>query len=102
MTYEPQEVDNLTMAFPTNISHLMPSMEEIPEEFKSYHNPWCKLFSEWFYKGISQSKLVAKESIDREKALRHIGTIMGSFEPKHEHKEATVAYLLSLWFERGD
>jgi len=25
---------------------------------------------------------------------------LGSFEPQHEHKEAAVAYLMSLWFEK--
>ena len=32
-----------------------------------------------------------------------IAAILASFEPKHEHKEAGAAYLLSQWFElRGD
>jgi hypothetical protein len=29
----------------------------------------------------------------------HLKAIMGSFQPKHEHKTAGVAYLMSLWFE---
>jgi len=39
------------------------------------------------------------DGIDQNKALRHIKAILGSFEPKHEHKEAAAAYLLSLWFK---
>ena len=96
-----QEVTNLEMAFPATVLHLMPEWEAIPQEFKRFNSTkWNKLFNQWFYSGIDQGALPkAKEGIDRTKALRHIRTIMGSFEPKHEHKEAAVAYLMSLWFE---
>jgi hypothetical protein len=40
-----------------------------------------------------------KEGVDVDKALRHIQAIMRSYQPKHEHKEAAVAYLLSQWFD---
>lgn len=37
--------------------------------------------------------------IGTQKVHRHISACLGSYEPKHEHKIAGVAYLLSLWFE---
>lgn len=37
--------------------------------------------------------------VDRYKALRHIHYILGSWEPKHEHKEAGAAFLFNEWFE---
>jgi hypothetical protein len=55
-----------------------------------------------FFKGLSQediNELIPKEGIDKIKALKAITSILRSFEPKHEHKEAGAAFLLSEWFE---
>lgn len=97
----PQEISDLDNAFPARVSHLMPPMAEIPKEFCDWNgqNKWQKLVSAWFFAGVKLGKVSPKEGIDTKKALRHIQTIMGSFEPKHEHKEAACAYLLSLWFD---
>jgi hypothetical protein len=38
--------------------------------------------------------------VDTNKALAHIQCIMMSFEPKHEHKTAGVAFLLDEWFSK--
>ncbi len=95
----PQEVDDLLMAFPAGIMHLMPKMEDIPDEFKHGHTKWNKFFSDMFFSGLDSMEFGRKEGIDPELAWRHIQCITGSFEPKHQHKEAAVAYLLSLWFE---
>jgi hypothetical protein len=43
-----------------------------------------------------------KEGVDGNLAFRHLSAIQRSFTPKHEHKEAAVAYLASLWFEDVD
>src|SRR5258707_7634560 len=91
----PQEIDEITMAFPANVMHLMPPYDDIPE----YDSKWEKLVSDWFFAGVRDLKLTPKEGIDQTKAFRHIKAILGSFEPKHEHKEAACAYLLSLWFD---
>jgi hypothetical protein len=37
--------------------------------------------------------------MEAQAAMRHVQYCMRSFEPKHEHKEAGCAYLLSLWFD---
>jgi hypothetical protein len=97
----PQDIDRITMAFPASVRHLMPAYEEIPDEFRNLNSrsKWARMFSDWFYAGLKDIKTTPKPGIDSEKALRHVGTIMGSFEPKHEHKEAACAYLLSLWFD---
>ena len=92
------EIDAVTAAFPANVSHLMPKMSDIPKEFHYGHTVWNKLVSEWFFCGVNNLKLTPKEGIDKDAALRHVKTVMGSFEPKHEHKEAACAYLLSQWF----
>lgn len=95
----PQEVGGIDISFPAKVSHLMPKYEDIPKEFKDGHTKWNDFFRDSFYCGISDLKLCPKAGIDPQKAIRHVRSVMGSFEPKHEHKEAAVAYLMSLWFE---
>jgi hypothetical protein len=83
---------------PKKLSDFLPSMEEIPKDFHSWNHPWQRVVAEWFHRGL-KSLPVAKDGIDRQAALAHINTILASFEPKHEHKTAGCAYLMSLWFE---
>lgn len=96
---KPTKLEDVDVAFPTTVSHLMPKYDDIPKEFKDHNNPFAALQAEWFFKGMKASKLIAKEYIDRNMAMRHLQSIQGSFEPKHEHKSAGVAYLMSLWFD---
>lgn len=59
------------------------------------HTKYNDLFSELFFSG---GKLNFKENLDEsfvEKALPYFKSLMGSFEPKHEHKEAICALILS-------
>jgi len=97
--YKIQDVSSMDLAFGCNALNLMPSYEAIPDEFKYGNTKWNKLFSDWFYFGIVNLHTTPKEDVNSSKALRHIETIMGSFEPQHEHKEAGVAYLFNEWFE---
>jgi hypothetical protein len=78
---------------------IMPRYEDIPADFRQFHNKWVRFFSDMFYVGIKIKQLKPKDGIDAAKALRHLRTIAVSFEPKHEHKEAAVAYLASQWFD---
>ena len=97
---KPQDVDEAELAFPGDTARLLPPWKDIPEEFKRHNGTvWNKLVGDWFFCGLSEVKLVPKDGIDQKKAMRHLQTIMRSWEPKHEHKEAGVAYLLSQWFE---
>lgn len=96
---KPQIVTDVDLAFPANVMHLMPKMEEIPVEFKKGKTKWNEFFSGMFYTGKLKFQVIPKEGINGSEASRHILCIMRSFEPKHEHKEAACAYLFSLWFE---
>ena len=97
----PQEVTNLDLAFGARALDLMPPMSEIPAEFKNHRNTWVKLQSDWLFHGLDKSATFQpRDGIDGACALRHLAVIQNSFEPKHEHKEAAVAYLASLWFVR--
>ncbi len=89
----------------------MPEYDTLPENFKKSHDPFCKAVSSWFFsgaKGIPNGLIIdgvafkAKPGVDTTKALRAIKAVLGSFQPKHEHKEAACAYMLSEWFEKSD
>lgn len=94
-----QEISDLDVVFPGNVAALMPKWEEIPEEFRRGHGRWDDVVNDWFFHGLKNSQWTPKPGVDTNKALRHIKAILASFEPKHEHKTAAVAYLLSEWFE---
>ena len=102
----PQEITEEFLAFPASVEALMPDRQDIPEEFSFQGvmngggTKWNKIVSEWFFKGLPKdTEFKPKDGIDAAMAIRHIGAIMHSFIPKHQHKEEACAYLLSLWFE---
>lgn len=96
----PQSIDDATFAFPASVEHLMPKYAEIPKEFKQWQGTkWNQFFDDAFFSGVKNVSFKPKPGIDAKAAWRHVQTIMRSFEPKHEHKTAACAYLLSLWFD---
>jgi hypothetical protein len=99
--FVPMSVEDVQLAFPAQVAPLMPPVEDIPEEFADYDNDWNRFVKDWFYQGIAGDKfpLEPKENVDILAAVRHVVTILRSFEPKHEYKLAATAYLLSIWFE---
>ena len=79
---------------------LLPPYATIPDEYKRGHTKWNKVVSRWFLSGLpKETRFVAKLGIDENAAKAHLRAILVSFEPKHEHKEAGCAYLLSKWFD---
>ena len=98
----PIEVTDVLLAFPGEVTHLMPSEEEIPEEFWQDDGSWTqRLFADVFFSGVHNLTLVPKPGIQPDVAWRHIRAIMGSFQPKHEHKEAACRFLLDSWFVKA-
>jgi hypothetical protein len=90
-----------------NIKH-MPKYDSIPDEFKRHSNPYVQAVSSWFFSGaqgrtngvvIDGVVFKAKLGVDATQALAAIKAVLGSFEPKHEHKEAACAFMLSEWFD---
>jgi hypothetical protein len=101
--YTPMPVTDIQVAFPADVSDLMPEYEEIPEDFRREcgdARPWIAFQRQWFFSGLRGVEIVAKPGVDKGLALRHLKVIQGSFEPQHEHKEAAVAFLASLWLEQ--
>lgn len=95
---KPIEVDDVLLAFPADVRHLMPTYAEIPEEFHRWSNEWNEIAGTWFHRGLNPDvKFYLRDGVDGDLMMRHLKCIMGSFQPKHEHKLAAVGYLLSLW-----
>lgn len=80
---------------------LMPAYRDIPDEYRDMcgETPFHKIQQQWFFEGLKKFPLDPKPGINRDDAIRHLAAIQGSWAPKHEHKVAGVAYLMSLWFE---
>jgi len=96
-----KEASDVDMVFPAKLAGFIPSMDEIPAEFKGFNlnNKWLRTQADWFFNGITIVNIVPKPDVDVQKAMRHLAVIQRSFEPSHEHKEAAVAFLMSEWFE---
>lgn len=63
--------------------------------FDKSSNPYNQLFNTLFFKG---GRLNFKNDLDQKyknKVLRYLTAYMRSFSPRHEHKEAVCALLLS-------
>ena len=92
---EIEEVTDLDMAFGT--TKYLPNYSDVPDDFKG-RNKWTDLFDHIFYKGSEGITVGLKDGVDGNKAFRWIRAHMASFEPKHEHKTAGVAFKMSQWF----
>lgn len=96
---QPAPVTDLQIAFPADLRELLPPLELIPDEFKRGRNEWTKFVDRWFFEGFPESGVIRKDGVDAELAYRHLSVLIGSYEPKHEHKVAAVAWLASRWFD---
>lgn len=99
---KPPKLSAVDVAFPAHVDWL-PPFAEIPAPFREWHNQWGRLIARWFFEGPDMEwieRLVpATPDINKDDALRALQSLLGSFEPKHEHKMAGAAYLASLWFD---
>jgi hypothetical protein len=96
----PPKMTGLDLAF-GNIDHL-PPWKAIPDEFKRMGDPWTDQVGRWFAVGADkewESRITPKAGVNRSDAFGAVAAILRSWEPKHEHKEAGAAYLMSLWFD---
>ena len=83
---------------PIRTADCMPAYADVPKEFKTGRHPWSIWQMKWFYEGLN-SKPTPRKGVDGEAAMRQLNFIQRSWDTKHEHKAAAVAYLASLWFE---
>lgn len=82
------------------LDNFLPRRDEIPDQFWRGSTEWNKVFGRWFFTGLPiGTSFRPKPGINGEEAVAHIKAVMVSWAPKHERKDAGVAYLLSEWFE---
>lgn len=87
----------LDQKMPMRTTDCMPEYKLIPAEFMRDSNPWVEWQRAWFFEGLLDIP-VPKDGVDGDAAMRHLCYIQRSWDTKHEHKTAAVAYLASLWF----
>jgi len=93
-----QDISDAELVFGT--TKLLPKRSEVPEEFDFMgSSKWNKLFTDIFFVGLEDLDVTPKEGVDADAALLCIKAHMSSWEPKHEEKEAGVAYMMSILFE---
>lgn len=99
-------VSDVEVAFGT--TRFLPEWDSLPEEFRAGRAaPWTAMARALFFQGHAAGVegtqgLVLKEGIEPEAVRRATAALLTSREPKHEHKMAGLAFLLSEWFERAD
>lgn len=106
---KPFPLSKVEVVFPAGALHFMPKEEEIPKEFwpgrgdeTEKSAAWLRFQSDWFFAGIKPSlQIDLKEGVDGEVAMAHLAAIQGTFACSHQHKEASFAYLCSLWFNEA-
>lgn len=96
----PHEVTDLELAYGACLGDLLPPLEIIPASYPNQQE-WL-LFQHKLFTGTLPGGCIVDtaDGIDPVKAGRHIMAIQRSFEPKHVHKMAAVAWLASRWFTR--
>lgn len=99
----PATVDDLSMVFGADALKHMPSLVECEAGLRLLDRKTARMWRDfqatWFFEGLSPDvEFTVAEGVDGATAIRHLKMINGSFAPKHEHKEAAVAYLASRWF----
>jgi len=92
-------VDDLTLAFPAMIMHLLPSWAVLTDEQRAMKGDWADFVEHWMFRGLPGDILFAlKPGIDGEKMLRHMQAVLSSYQPKQEHKIGGLAFLCERWF----
>ena len=70
--------------------------EAVEKGFDKESNPYNKLFNEIFFKGGRMPSLRSDITTEyRDNGFRYFMALAMSFTPRHEHKEAVCAYILS-------
>lgn len=98
---QPHDVSDVQRAFPAMVvgTYLPPYLwfeeDDVPEAWRDFVNAL-------FAGQATDIALIPAEGIEAAKAWDHATMVLGSFEPKHEHKVDGVAWLLWHWFDSGN
>jgi hypothetical protein len=95
--YLPLDLEDVDVASPSYGYTRLPD----PTVFRTADRRFVELVETWFYQGVKglNEKILPKEGIDATKAIRHLKSVMGTWDTKHEDKMRGVAFLMQTWFE---
>lgn len=99
MTYSitPEQVSAITdvdQAFGS--TKLLPPFDQIPAEFRQSQNIYHRIASSMFYgTDMPDGEVTIHEGFGQDNMVKCIRAHLCSFEPKHEHKMAGVAFMIS-------
>ena len=99
--FEFPEITAADMMFPTMKADSTLLQEAKERGFYNGDTPYNKLFSDLFFKGGGIKFKPGLDPSFKAKAWPYLRSFMGSWEPKHEEKEAICAMLLSELVESG-
>jgi hypothetical protein len=94
------QLPDIESIFPTTATQCAPQPEDILEEFWTRNSPWRSL-ARTLIVGAFSSKplpLTLKEGLDPSRLSRPLSALLGPLSLPSEHREASVAYLLSLCY----
>jgi hypothetical protein len=92
-----KKLSSTERAFPTSVEGMIPPYREIGQYPRKRELEG--LVDRWFFLGLKNLKTTPREGVNEAEALAHIKYVLSSWEPKHEHKTAGVAFLINEWFE---
>jgi len=76
--------------------------EELDSKYDDWGNPYTEFTAKWFFEGIDKNdllRLVPKEGIDTELALKNLNVLRHDRNYQHEHKMRLLPHYLELWFD---
>lgn len=97
--YDFPKITEVDLAFSTTKTDPKLLKEATERGYYNGNTPYNTLFSNLFFNG---GKVIFKKGVDAEfkkKAWPYTRSLMSSFEPKHEEKEAVCAMLMSELLE---
>lgn len=103
--YDPVELRDVDKAFPAHALDWMPEHDDIPERWREAdESDWqVRLWRNLMFRGLTDIQLAPRDKswgqVEVDRAWTHLQAILGSFAPKHQHKEAALAFLTDRWFE---
>lgn len=99
-----RKVTDADLVFPASVRDWLPPYDSVPAEFKRRDNPFVQFVKEWFFRGIdlkewALERLPGISDDEAQERWKQVQCCLGSWEPKHEHKEAGCAYMLSRFLK---
>ena len=98
----PRPVSDVDFAFPaTVIGRYIPDWGQLPKPFQQFTSGYEKLAYHACFHSVELRPEALIERIEADMASRQLSAVARSFEPRHEHKQAALAFLLSLWLREA-